>query len=153
MQDYENFLQKELRGEIPSGKGLVPSMRTANDALVNNNTGATGTQSFTQSETTILAYGSNVLVSFNDAGSYTGGANKFTGYSYSTDGGSTFTDGGNLPTNAGGDAGALSSLVMKLPVEFTLQRLDLLMELSRFFIQMMMALHGQRQCRDTGRLK
>ncbi|HEY9114577.1 MAG TPA: choice-of-anchor D domain-containing protein [Bacteroidales bacterium] len=105
LQDYENFLQKELRGEIPDGKGIVPSMRSANDVLVNNNTGATGTASFTQSETSILAYGSNVLVGFNDAGSYSGGANKFTGYSYSTDGGATFTDGGTLPTNPGGDAG------------------------------------------------
>ena len=76
----------------------------ATDILINNNTGATGTAYFTQSETDILAFGNNVLIGFNDAGSFNG-ASKFTGFSYSTNGGTSFTDGGTLPTNAGGDAG------------------------------------------------
>lgn len=103
-KDYELFLQKEKRGEIPSGKGkiMTPLMP---DGLVNNNIGSTGSSYFTQSETTILAYSNHVIVGFNDAGSYFGGTNKFTGYSYSTDGGATFTDGGTLPTNPVGDAG------------------------------------------------
>jgi hypothetical protein len=73
--------------------------------LVNDNSGATATSQFTQSETSILVFGNNVVVSYNDAGSFASGANKFTGWSYSSDGGATFTDGGTLPTNPGGDAG------------------------------------------------
>ncbi len=102
--DYKNFLLREKRGEIPFQGGLVDQQAAA-DALVNNNTGSTGTSNFTQSETSIIAFGSNVLIGFNDSGSFTGGANKFTGYSYSTDGGTTFIDGGTLPTSAVGDAG------------------------------------------------
>ncbi len=102
--NYENFLLREKLGEIPFQGGLV-DQQAAVDALVNNNTGSTGTANFTQSETSIVAFGSNVLIGFNDSGSFTGGANKFTGFSYSTDGGTTFIDGGTLPTNSGGDAG------------------------------------------------
>ncbi len=102
--DYENFLQREKLGEIPFQGGIVDQQAAA-DALVNNNTGSTGTGNFTQSETSILAFGSTVLIGFNDSGSYTGGANKFTGFSYSTDGGTTFFDGGTLPTSSVGDAG------------------------------------------------
>ena len=64
------------------------------DVLVNNNTGASGTSFFTQSETAVLAYGSNVVISFNDSGSNAGGASGFTGFSTSTNGGTSFTDGG-----------------------------------------------------------
>ncbi|MCB0295948.1 MAG: exo-alpha-sialidase, partial [Calditrichaeota bacterium] len=91
-------------GEIPAQSGPVYSPE-ALDALGNNNAGASGTGNFTQSETSILAFGNTVILGFNDAGSNAGGANKFTGWSYSFDGGATFTDGGTLPTNAGGDAG------------------------------------------------
>ncbi|MGI8583121.1 MAG: proprotein convertase P-domain-containing protein [Chitinophagaceae bacterium] len=80
-------------------------LATPANVLVNNNNGANATGNFTQSETSILVYGNNVITGFNDAGSLTGGAHKFTGYSRSTDGGVTFTDGGTLPTNIGGDAG------------------------------------------------
>jgi hypothetical protein len=72
---------------------------------INNNAGATGTGNFTQSETSIVAFGNTVVIGFNDAGSVVGGANKFTGWAYSTDGGVTFTDGGTLPTSTIGDAG------------------------------------------------
>jgi len=102
--DFEAFLKKERNGEIPPQGGVIYSP-TAADALANNNAGAGATANFTQSETTILAFGSNVVIGFNDSGSNAGGANKFTGWSYSMDGGATFTDGGTLPTNAGGDAG------------------------------------------------
>jgi len=102
--DYENLLRKERNGDILRQGGAVPSRGTL-DVLVNNNTGATGTSNFTQSEATILAFGSNVVVGFNDAGSNAGGANHITGFSISTDGGVTFTDRGTLPTSAMGDAG------------------------------------------------
>jgi len=102
--DYENFLLREKLGEIPFQGGIVDQQAAA-DVLVNNNTGSTGSANFTQSETSIIAFGSNVLIGFNDSGSFTGGANKFTGFSYSTDGGTTFIDGGTLPTSSVGDAG------------------------------------------------
>lgn len=102
--DYEIFLKKEKNGEIPPQDGVIYSPAAA-DALANNNAGSSTTANFTQSETTILAFGNNVIIGFNDSGSNFGGANKFTGWSYSMDGGATFTDGGTLPTNAGGDAG------------------------------------------------
>ena len=88
------------RTQTTSTQGLAPT-----NILVNNNNGATATELFTQSETTILAYGNNVITGFNDAGSRAGLVNRFTGYSYSTDGGLTFTDGGNLPASTDGDAG------------------------------------------------
>jgi hypothetical protein len=120
--DFERFVEKERKGEIRSQSGpvvpaqgrdrrllsasdLASASEGAYDALGNNNAGATGTANFTQSETSILAFGNNVVLGFNDSGSNAGGANKFTGFALSTDGGVTFTDGGTLPTNPGGDAG------------------------------------------------
>src|SRR5262245_24850330 len=91
--------QHRLRLEILEDR-TVPAV----DVLVNNNTGSIGTQWFTQSETTLVAFGNNVVVGFNDSGS-NNGASKFTGFARSIDGGATFTDGGTLPTNSGGDAG------------------------------------------------
>ncbi len=90
------------RAGYPAG---WPDSRTLSNLLINNNNGASGTGNFTQSESSILAFGNNVVVAFNDSGSYNGVNNKFTGWSYSTDGGNTFTDGGQLPTSTIGDAG------------------------------------------------
>src|SRR5262245_10874786 len=101
--DYNTFLSREKNGEFPDQSG-TPDPDPFN-VLTNNNDGATGTSQFTQSETAIIAWGSNVVVGFNDSGSNAGGTNKFTGWAYSSDGGNTFTDGGTLPTNAIGDAG------------------------------------------------
>ena len=101
---YSNFLERIKNGEFPSQSSEIPSS-VPFDSLSNNNNGSTGTSQFTQSETSVIAFGSTVLIGFNDSGSNAGGTNKFTGYSRSTDGGATFTDGGTLPTNAGGDAG------------------------------------------------
>jgi autotransporter-associated beta strand protein len=77
------------------------------NVLVNNDNGATTAGYFTQSETTIIAAGNNVVVGFNDSGSNdTGsGGGQFTGFAYSTNGGTSFTDGGLLPANTNGDAG------------------------------------------------
>ena len=58
---------KEKNGEIPFQGGFVDSP-DATDVLVNNNTGSTGTSFFTQSETSILAFGNRVLIGFNDSG-------------------------------------------------------------------------------------
>jgi hypothetical protein len=102
--DLEIFRLKEKNGEIPPQGGIIYNSAAA-DALVNNNAGATGSGYFTQSEMSIIAFGNNVVIGFNDSGSNSGGSNKFTGWSYSTDGGATFADGGTLPTNSGGDAG------------------------------------------------
>jgi immune inhibitor InhA-like protein len=102
--DYEAFLVRIANGEFPFDGGDVEGISPFN-SLTNNNAGATGTGFFTQSETTIAAFGSTVVVGFNDSGSNSGGANKFTGFARSTNGGATFTDGGTLPTNPGGDAG------------------------------------------------
>src|SRR5215510_2996376 len=102
--DYDAFLERVNNGEIPSQDGDVDAVSPYN-SLVNNNAGATGTGFFTQSETTIAAFGNTVVVGFNDSGSNAGGTNKFTGFARSTNGGATFTDGGSLPTNPGGDAG------------------------------------------------
>src|SRR5438132_13790000 len=66
------------------------------NVLVNNPAADTGTND-TQSETTLLLAGSNVLVGFNDSESNASN-NKFTGFGLSTDGGATFTDKGTLPT-------------------------------------------------------
>ncbi|MBK9097713.1 MAG: T9SS type A sorting domain-containing protein [bacterium] len=102
--DYELFRFREKSGEISNEISIIYATAAA-DALVNNNNGSTGTSNFTQSETSIIAFGNNVVIGFNDSGSYTGGANKFTGWSYSSDGGASFVDGGTLPTSAIGDAG------------------------------------------------
>jgi subtilisin-like proprotein convertase family protein len=75
------------------------------NAAAVNNPGADSTAQDTQSETSVAALGSNVVVAFNDSGSDLGGANHFTGYASSSNGGSTFTDHGALPASAAGDAG------------------------------------------------
>jgi len=102
--DYEDFLKRIANGEIPDQSGDVDVISPFN-SLTNNNAGATGTAFFTQSETTILAFGNTVVLGFNDSGSNAGGTNRFTGWARSTNGGATFTDGGTLPTNPIGDAG------------------------------------------------
>jgi hypothetical protein len=109
----EKFQRVRMVGEGISGSlsagevnqsSTVPASPTGNP-LINNNSGATGTSNFTQSETTIVAFGSTIVAGFNDSGSFTGGFDAFTGWSRSTDGGATWTDGGRLPASAIGDAG------------------------------------------------
>lgn len=105
-------LREQYRPVIGGKSSSIPQKVTptntsmATDVLVNNNGGAGTTGNFTQSETDIIAFGNNVVIGFNDAGSYNGSNNQFTGWSYSTNGGASFTDGGTLPTDASiGDAG------------------------------------------------
>jgi hypothetical protein len=73
------------------------------NVLVNNPAADLGSND-TQSETTLVLAGSNVVVAFNDSGSNAGNT-KFTGFAQSTNGGATFTDKGTLPTSTSGDAG------------------------------------------------
>jgi len=82
------------------------------DAIVNNNTGSTGTANFTQSQVALGGNfeGSVVVAAFFDSGSAAASPNnKFTGFARSTNaafGPTTFTDGGTLPVNNTlGDAG------------------------------------------------
>ncbi|MBL8821176.1 MAG: exo-alpha-sialidase [Planctomycetia bacterium] len=100
--DYDTYLS-QLKNNGGDNGGTVDG--DPYDSLGNNNTGSTGTANFTQSETSLVAWGNNVVIGFNDSGSNSGGTNKFTGWARSTDGGATFTDGGTLPTSAIGDAG------------------------------------------------
>jgi hypothetical protein len=84
---------------------LVRSLLPSVNALINNNNGSIGTAQFTQSETSVVSFGSTIVAGFNDSGSFAGNTNHFTGWSRSTDGGATWTDGGVLPASANGDAG------------------------------------------------
>ncbi len=103
--DYATFVHREAAGDFPYQGGPVDTPPAPADVLTNNNTGSTGAANFTQSETSVVAFGNTVLIAYNDSGSNAGGTNKFTGFSRSTDGGNTFTDGGTLPTASVGDAG------------------------------------------------
>lgn len=70
-----------------------------------NDPAADSTAQDTQSETTIAVDGDNVVVGWNDSGSFIGGDSHFTGYASSADRGVTFIDHGSLPDSAEGDAG------------------------------------------------
>src|SRR5262249_52737325 len=85
---------------------LAPADPPPTNVLVNNLAEDTGAQD-TQSETTlVLGSGSNIVVGFNDSGSFAAPtSNQFTGYSLSTNSGVSFTDKGRLPASANGDAG------------------------------------------------
>src|SRR5262249_55275024 len=64
--DYDDFLARIANGEFPFDGGDVDGISPFN-SLTNNNAGATGTGFFTQSETTIAAFGNTVVVGFNDS--------------------------------------------------------------------------------------
>jgi hypothetical protein len=70
-----------------------------------NNPAQDATNQDSQSETGMVLGTSNIIVGFNDSGSFIGGEAHFTGVSYSSDGGATFTDIGQLPDSGEGDAG------------------------------------------------
>ncbi len=97
-----------LEGQGESGVGAATQgplgVAAVANILVNNPTHDT-TQSDTQSETTMVVFGSTILVGFNDSGSNAVSSSKFTGWARSTDGGETFTDLRELPTAPGGDRG------------------------------------------------
>ena len=63
---------------VESGpEAVVDPSSAPTDALANNNAGSTGTANFTQSETTVLAFGNTVVTAFNDSGSFVGGAGSW----------------------------------------------------------------------------
>jgi len=99
--DNQNLIIQEKIQKVPQSIS-IDDVSAAPDVLVNNNNGATGTAYFTQSESDIIAFGSNVLIGFNDSGSNNGGP-YFTGFSYSSDGGATFVDGGTFSGTNYGD--------------------------------------------------
>jgi hypothetical protein len=92
-------------GRWPALEALEERVLLAIDVLVNDDVGSNGTAFFTQSETSLVAFGDTVVIGFNDSGSFASTFDKFTGFARSTDGGLSFTDGGTLPTNALGDSG------------------------------------------------
>lgn len=98
VQDGHGGVGRDRGGPVSSPPGAV-------DVLTNDNTGSNGTSGFTQSETSLVAYGSTVVLGFNDSGSHNAASNKFTGFSRSTNAGASFSDGGVLPTSTNGDAG------------------------------------------------
>jgi hypothetical protein len=84
---------------------LSPAVAPPTNVLVNNLDEDKSAQD-TQSETTLVGFGPNIVVGFNDSGSFAAPTfNQFTGYSVSTDGGMRFTDKVRLPASANGDAG------------------------------------------------
>ena len=84
------------------GMPTMAQVALSSDRLVNNNNGATATGNFLQSETTIIAYDSNLVIGFNDGGSFSFGMHG-TGWAYSSNGGHSFTDAGQLPAAPLGD--------------------------------------------------
>lgn len=92
----------------PSGRIINPNHKTApagglTNTVVNDQSQDT-TASDTQSETGMILGTSNIIVGYNDSGSFASGAH-FTGASYSSNGGTSFVDIGHLPDSGEGDAG------------------------------------------------
>jgi subtilisin-like proprotein convertase family protein len=87
----------------PAARPEDPRMRILPSPV--NGPSADATTQDTQSETTIGVLGGNVIIGFNDSGSYTGPGTHFTGYSHSSNGGLSFTDKGSFPTDTEGDGG------------------------------------------------
>jgi hypothetical protein len=80
------------------------NLLTPANVLVNNVAEDT-TSHDTQSETSIVLAGSNVVAAFNDSEEWQGVTNHLTGYSTSNNGGTSFTDHNGLPASTNGDAG------------------------------------------------
>ena len=56
--DYDTFLDLEKGGPLGGRGGTVDEDAYPTDVLTNNNAGTTGTANFTQSETSVIAFGS-----------------------------------------------------------------------------------------------
>ncbi len=102
------FGKKPRKGVVPTA-GEIPRAENFADKIsfdnVLVNTPGSDTTNDTQSETTCLVAGTNVVVGYNDSGSNTVAGGHFTGWAVSTDGGTTFVDKGVLPNSTAGDAG------------------------------------------------
>lgn len=105
VDDFKPIKNEPRLSNSTSRSGDLSALSSFTNLQVNNNNGALTGARFTQTTSSIVAFGNNVVVSYADAGSNTFVNNKFTGFAYSTDGGATFTDGGELPTTVVGDGG------------------------------------------------
>ncbi|MFL5740171.1 MAG: T9SS type A sorting domain-containing protein [Flavisolibacter sp.] len=94
-------LERKIAGQTPQAR----SFTQGTDVLVNNNTGAAGTQGFTQSGASVAVLGNHVSTVFNDAGSISSAPLQVDGFAFSDNNGTTFTDGEKLPFTAVSDAG------------------------------------------------
>ncbi len=92
------------RAPKPAPPALFTGNRLISPTSIND-PGADATAQDTQSETTVAALGSTVVVGFNDSGSFNGTNNHFTGFANSTDDGASYTDQGTLAPSPEGDAG------------------------------------------------
>lgn len=102
----KNIVHPKSSPPVRAPEAQLPSNVTATNVLVNNPAADASNQD-TQSETTLVLAGSNIVVGFNDSGSFLGGEEHFTGYAHSNDAGTSFTDAGQLPDDPAlfGDAG------------------------------------------------
>jgi subtilisin-like proprotein convertase family protein len=93
---------RSSRSDLPTARADDPRMRILPSTV--NGPSADATAQDTQSETTIGVLGSNVIIGFNDSGSFDSNTH-FTGYGHSSNGGLSFTDMGTLPDDTEGDGG------------------------------------------------
>ena len=87
---------------LPTVRGADPRMRILPSTV--NGTSADASAQDTQSETTIGVLGGNVVIGFNDSGSFDSNTH-FTGYAHSANAGLSFSDMGTLPDDTEGDGG------------------------------------------------
>lgn len=102
------FGRKARKGVVPTAGEIPRAENFADKVSFDNvlvNTPGSDTNNDTQSETTCLVAGNNVVVGYNDSGSNNVPGGHFTGWAVSTDGGTTFVDKGVLPNSTAGDAG------------------------------------------------
>ena len=101
--------RQDLLGQVPPEPAFEPGPGEPEaggvDIPVNNPSGDVGTNSHTQSETSMALneVTGTICSGYNDSWHYFSSGNGFTGFSRSTDGGATFTDRGALGVNSWGD--------------------------------------------------
>jgi hypothetical protein len=88
-------LAGEARAPTPEGPNRLVNDPTGEDCFFSG---------CTQNEPSIAAFGTDIVIGFNDSKRSFDGTIDSSGYSYSVDGGLTWTDGGTLPLRGGGDA-------------------------------------------------
>jgi hypothetical protein len=101
--------RSDLLGQVPPEPAVEPGPGEPDaggvDIPVNNPSGDVGTNSHTQSETSMARneVTGTICSGYNDSWHYFSTGNGFTGFSRSTDGGATFTDRGGLGVSSWGD--------------------------------------------------
>jgi len=99
---FNRLAARGARPVLPAARPADPRLRILPSTV--NGPAEDATAQDTQSETTIGVLGGNVIIGWNDSGSYDANTH-FTGYGRSTNGGLSFTDMGALPEDAEGDGG------------------------------------------------